>query len=33
MKDACALTNPRVATKDQIIEIYRQAYEGVPSPN
>lgn len=28
MKDACALTNPRKATKQQIIEIYQQAYEG-----
>lgn len=28
MKDVCCLTNPRKATKDQIIEIYRRAYEG-----
>lgn len=28
MKDVCSLTNPRKATKEQIIEIYRQAYEG-----
>lgn len=28
MKDACAATNPRLATKDQIVEIYRRAYEG-----
>ena len=28
MKDACAITNPRKAKKEQIIEIYRQAYEG-----
>lgn len=28
MKDACAVTNPRKAKKEQIIEIYRQAYEG-----
>lgn len=28
MKDACAATNPRKATKAQIIELYRRAYEG-----
>ena len=28
MKDACAVTNPRKATKQQIIEIYQQAYDG-----
>ena len=28
MKDVCSLTNPRTATKEQIIEIFRQAYEG-----
>ena len=28
MKDVCCLTNPRKATKAQIIEIYRRAYEG-----
>ncbi len=28
MKDACALTNPRKAKKEQIIEIFQQAYEG-----
>ena len=28
MKDVCCLTNPRKATKEQIIEIYRRAYEG-----
>ena len=28
MKDVCSLTNPRTATKEQIIEVYRQAYEG-----
>ena len=27
-KDVCQLTNPRKATKEQIIELYRQAYEG-----
>ena len=27
-KDVCQLTNPRKATKEQVIEIYRQAYEG-----
>lgn len=26
--DACQLTNPRTATLEQVIEIYRQAYEG-----
>ena len=28
MKDVCSLTNPRTATKEQIIEVYHQAYEG-----
>jgi alcohol dehydrogenase len=28
MKDACAATNPRLATKDQIIAIYQRAYDG-----
>ena len=28
MKDVCCRTNPRKATKEQIIEIYRRAYEG-----
>ena len=28
MKDACAATNPRKATKEQIIEIYQKAYDG-----
>ena len=28
MKDVCCPTNPRKATKEQIIEIYRRAYEG-----
>ncbi len=28
MKDACALTNPRKPTKEQIIGIYKLAYEG-----
>ena len=28
MKDVCCLTNPRKATKEQIIEIYRRAYMG-----
>lgn len=27
-KDVCQLTNPRTATKEQVIEIYRQAYDG-----
>ena len=27
-KDACQVTNPRKATKEQVIEIFRQAYEG-----
>lgn len=27
-KDVCQLTNPRKATKDQVIEIFRKAYEG-----
>lgn len=27
-KDVCQLTNPRKATLEQVIEIYRQAYEG-----
>lgn len=29
MKDVCALTNPRKATKQQVIEIYTKAYNGV----
>ena len=28
IKDVCSLTNPRKATKEQVIEIFRQAYEG-----
>ena len=28
MKDACAATNPRKATKEQIIGIYQKAYDG-----
>lgn len=28
MKDACALTNPRIPTKDQIMSIYQNAYDG-----
>ena len=28
MKDACAATNPRKATKDQIIAIFQKAYDG-----
>lgn len=28
MKDVCCATNPRIATKEQVIEIYRRAYEG-----
>lgn len=28
LKDACSLTNPRIATKQQIIEIYQNAYDG-----
>lgn len=28
MKDACAATNPRKATKEQIIDIFEKAYEG-----
>lgn len=27
-KDVCQITNPRTATKEQVIEIYRQAYVG-----
>lgn len=27
-KDVCQLTNPRKATQEQVIELYRQAYEG-----
>ena len=27
-KDVCQLTNPRKATLEQVIELYRQAYEG-----
>ena len=32
MKDVCCLTNPRKATKEQVIEIYRRAYEGEEKP-
>ena len=28
MKDVCQLTNPRKATKEQVIEIYRKAWQG-----
>ena len=28
MKDATAATNPRKATKDQIIAIFQKAYDG-----
>ena len=28
-KDVCSLTNPRTATKEQIIEVFPQAYEGI----
>ena len=28
-KDVCSLTNPRTATKEQIIEVFSQAYEGI----
>ena len=28
LKDACSLTNPRIATKQQIIDIYQNAYDG-----
>ena len=27
-KDVCQLTNPRTVTREQVIEIYRQAYVG-----
>ena len=27
-KDVCQLTNPRTATREQVIEIYRQTYVG-----
>jgi len=30
-KDVCHLTNPRKATKEEIIELYRKAYEGEPA--
>lgn len=30
-KDVCQLTNPRKATKDEVIELYRRAYEGEPA--
>lgn len=30
-KDVCQLTNPRKATKEQVIELYRKAYEGEPA--
>ena len=26
--DACQLTNPRTATREEVIELYRQAYIG-----
>lgn len=29
LKDACSLTNPRIATKQQIIDIYQNAYDGI----
>jgi alcohol dehydrogenase len=29
MKDVCCATNPRIATKDQVIEIFQRAYEGI----
>lgn len=29
MKDVCCATNPRIATKDQVIEIFQKAYEGI----
>ena len=32
MKDVCCLTNPRKASKEQVIEIYRRAYEGEEKP-
>ena len=28
MKDVCMLTNPRKATKQQVIEIFQRAYDG-----
>ena len=28
LKDACALTSPRKYTKDEVVELYRRAYEG-----
>ena len=31
-KDVCCLTNPRKATKEQVIEIYRRAYLGEEKP-
>lgn len=31
-KDVCCLTNPRKATLEQVIEIYRRAYEGIEKP-
>ncbi len=31
-KDVCCLTNPRKATLEQVIEIYRRAYEGEEKP-
>lgn len=30
-KDVCQLTNPRKATKDEVIELFRRAYEGEPA--
>lgn len=30
-KDICQATNPRKATKEEVIEIYRKAYEGEPA--
>lgn len=29
MKDACMATNPRIATKQQVIDIYQKAYDGI----
>ncbi|WP_283170871.1 iron-containing alcohol dehydrogenase [Curtanaerobium respiraculi] len=30
MKDACAATNPRLYTKQDVIDIYQRAYDGIP---
>ena len=27
-KDVCSLTNPRIATEDQIVDIFQDAYDG-----